>query len=111
MSDLLAIVRNLNRLAAVNRAGLLDTPAEEPFDRFTRLATRIFKTPVALVSIVDAERQFFKSAIGLPEPWQSGVKRRSVIHSASMRWRWRNRSSSLTRGKTRSTATIQLSAI
>jgi len=71
MSDLLAIVRNLNRLAAVHRAGLLDTPPDEPFDRFTRLATRIFKTPVALVSIVDAERQFFKSAIGLPEPWQS----------------------------------------
>src|SRR6476620_5575805 len=71
MSDLLAIVRNLNRLAAVQRTGLLDTPAEEPFDRFTRLATRIFKTPVALVSIVDADRQFFKSATGLPEPWQS----------------------------------------
>jgi GAF domain-containing protein len=71
MSDLLAIVRNLNRLAAVQRAGLLDTPAEESFDRFTRLATRIFKTPVALVSIVDADRQFFKSATGLPEPWQS----------------------------------------
>jgi len=71
MSDLLAIVRNLNRLAAVQRTGLLDTPAEEPFDRFTRLATRMFKTPVALVSIVDDDRQFFKSAIGLPEPWQS----------------------------------------
>src|SRR4029450_9559314 len=71
MSDLLAIVRNLNRLSAVQRSGLLDTPAEEPFDRYTRLATRIFKTPVALVSIVDADRQFFKSAIGLPEPWQS----------------------------------------
>src|SRR4026208_2337393 len=71
MSDLLAIVRNLNRLAAVQRSGLLDTPAEEPFDRYTRLATRIFKTPVALVSIVDADRQFFKSAVGLSEPWQS----------------------------------------
>jgi len=71
MSDLLAIVRNLNRMAAVHRAGLLDSPPEEPFDRYTRLATRIFKTPVALVSIVDADRQFFKSATGLPEPWQS----------------------------------------
>jgi GAF domain-containing protein len=71
MSDLLAIVRNLNRLAAVQHSGLLDTPPEETFDRFTRLATRIFKTPVALVSIVDSDRQFFKSAIGLEEPWQS----------------------------------------
>ena len=71
MSDLLAIVRNLNRLAAVQRTGLLDTPPEESFDRFTRLATRMFKTPVALVSLVDADRQFFKSGIGLPEPWQT----------------------------------------
>jgi GAF domain-containing protein len=71
MSDLLAIVRNLNRLAAVQRTGLLDTAPEEPFDRFTRLATRMFKAPVALVSIVDSDRQFFKSAIGLPEPWQT----------------------------------------
>lgn len=72
MSDLLDIVRNLNRLAAVHRSGLLDTAPEEAFDRFTRLATRIFKTPVALVSIVDADRQFFKSATGLlPEPWHT----------------------------------------
>jgi GAF domain-containing protein len=63
MSDLLAIVRNLNRLAVLGRTGLLDTPAEEPFDRL--------KTPVALVSLVDRDRQFFKSAAGLPEPWQS----------------------------------------
>ena len=71
MSDLLAIVRNLNRIAALGRTGLLDTPAEEPFDRLTRLATRLLKTPVALVSLVDRNRQFFKSAVGLPEPWRS----------------------------------------
>jgi GAF domain-containing protein len=71
MSDLLAIVHNLNRLAALARTGLLDSPAEEPFDRLTRLAARIIKAPVALVSLVDRERQFFKSAVGLPEPWRS----------------------------------------
>ena len=71
MSDLLEIVRNLNRIAALGRTGLLDTPAEEPFDRLTRLATRLLKTPVALVSLVDRNRQFFKSAVGLPEPWRS----------------------------------------
>lgn len=71
MSDLLAIVHNLNRLAALARTGLLDSPPEEPFDRLTRLATRLLKTPVALVSLVDRDRQFFKSAIGLPEPWQT----------------------------------------
>jgi GAF domain-containing protein len=61
----------MNRLAALRRTGLLDSPAEEPFDRLTRLASRLFKTPVALVSLVDADRQFFKSAVGLPEPWQT----------------------------------------
>jgi GAF domain-containing protein len=71
MSDLLAIVHNLNRLATLGRTGLLDTPPEEPFDRLTRLATRLLKAPVALVSLVDRDRQFFKSAIGLPEPWQT----------------------------------------
>lgn len=71
MSDLLAIIRNLNRLAALERTRLLDTPPEEPFDRLTRLASRLLKTPVALVSLVDRDRQFFKSAVGLPEPVRS----------------------------------------
>ncbi len=57
------------RLAVLMAANLLDTPEEETFDRFTRLASAILKTPVALVSLVDRQRQFFKSSIGLPEPW------------------------------------------
>lgn len=71
MSDLLAIVQNLNRLAVLGRTGLLDSPREEAFDRLTRLATRIVKTPIALVSLVDRDRQFFKSVVGLPEPWRT----------------------------------------
>jgi GAF domain-containing protein len=71
MSDLLAIVRNLNRLAVLERTGLLDSPAEESFDRLTRLAARLVKTPVSLVSLVDRDRQFFKSMVGLGEPWRS----------------------------------------
>jgi GAF domain-containing protein len=71
VSELLEIVHNLNRLAELQRTALLDTPPEEPFDRLTRLATRLCKTPVALVSLVDTDRQFFKSAQGLPEPWRS----------------------------------------
>lgn len=71
MSDLLAVVRNLNRLAVLANTGLLDSPPEEPFDRLTRLAARIVKTPVALVSLVDRDRQFFKSLVGLPEPWRT----------------------------------------
>jgi GAF domain-containing protein len=71
MSDLLGIVRNLNRLAALERTQLLDSPPEEPFDRLTRLASRLLRTPVALVSLVDRDRQFFKSAVGLQEPYST----------------------------------------
>jgi signal transduction histidine kinase len=59
------------RLAALHATALLDSPAEEAFDRLTRLATRLLHVPVALVSLVDEDRQFFKSCIGLPEPWAS----------------------------------------
>jgi diguanylate cyclase len=51
------------RLAVLTAANLLDTPEEETFDRFTRLASAILNTPVALVSLVDRERQFFKSSV------------------------------------------------
>lgn len=57
--------------AALRATGLLDAPAEERFDRLTRLARRLLNTPVALVSLLDADRQFFLSAQGLPEPWAS----------------------------------------
>ena len=69
--DPLAAVRDVARLAALWRLALLDTPAEEAFDRLTRLTTRLLDVPVALVSLVDADRQFFKSGLGLPEPWAS----------------------------------------
>jgi PAS domain S-box-containing protein len=56
------------RLAAVRRTSLLDTPPEEAFDRLTRLAANLLGTPVSLLSLVEENRQFFKSATGLPEP-------------------------------------------
>ena len=59
----------LERLAVLEAAALLDTPPEETFDQFTRLASLILQVPVALVSLVDPNRQFFKSSVGLPEPW------------------------------------------
>src|SRR6185312_9431891 len=60
-----------DRLAAVRRTALLDTPPEESFDRITRMAARLLGAPIALVSLVTDDRQFFKSATGLPEPWAS----------------------------------------
>ncbi|MFL5860361.1 MAG: GAF domain-containing protein [Solirubrobacteraceae bacterium] len=44
-------------------------PAEESFDRLARLAARVVGAPVALVTAVDRDRQYFKSCLGLPEPW------------------------------------------
>uniref|UniRef100_A0A6B2L196 Histidine kinase n=1 Tax=Arcella intermedia TaxID=1963864 RepID=A0A6B2L196_9EUKA len=44
---------------------VLDTPPDLPFDRITSLASRLFKVPIALVSLVDAHRQWFKSRYGL----------------------------------------------
>ena len=60
------------RLAAVRRTGLLDSPAEEPFDRLTRLAAKLLKVPVTFISLLDADRDFYKSASGFPEPLASG---------------------------------------
>ena len=57
------------RLRGLRLAKLLDTPPEASFDRLTQLASRICDAPVALVSLVDDVRQFFKSQVGLPEPW------------------------------------------
>jgi PAS domain S-box-containing protein len=59
------------RLQALRRTKLLDSIAEEEFDRLVRLAVRVLRVPVALVSLVDSERQFFKSCLGLGEPWAS----------------------------------------
>jgi len=53
------------RLQALRAQAILDTPAEERFDRLTRLAQHMLGTPIALVSLVDAERQWFKSRQGL----------------------------------------------
>ena len=53
------------RLKALRSLDVLDTPSEERFDRLTRLAKRMFDVPIALVSLVDEDRQWFKSCIGL----------------------------------------------
>jgi diguanylate cyclase (GGDEF)-like protein len=53
------------RLATLKSLSLLDTPAEERFDRVTRMARRMFGVPIALVSIIDEDRQWFKSRQGI----------------------------------------------
>lgn len=69
------MVRRSKPLSAVQPSirelRLIDAEAEPSFDRLTGLASRVLEAPVALVSIVEeeADRQFFKSQVGLTEPW------------------------------------------
>jgi diguanylate cyclase (GGDEF)-like protein len=53
------------RIAALRALNILDTAPEERFDRLTRLAKRLFDVPIALVSLVDENRQWFKSCTGI----------------------------------------------
>ena len=66
-----AAARDPDRLEALHATGLLDTDVSPSFDRLARVASHVLNAPVALVSLVGADRQFFKSCLGLPEPWAS----------------------------------------
>lgn len=69
--DAAAAVEDKDRLDALHATGLLDTDLSPSFDRLARLAANVLHAPVALVSLVDADREYFKSCLGLPEPWAS----------------------------------------
>jgi len=56
---------DLERVAFLQSLLILDTDSEESFDRITKAASKLFNCPICLVSLVDAERQWFKSCIGL----------------------------------------------
>jgi diguanylate cyclase (GGDEF)-like protein len=57
-------VDEASRVAQLRLLSILDTEPEERFDRLTRLAKRLFSVPMAMVSLVDADRQWFKSSVG-----------------------------------------------
>jgi len=58
-------VNEAARLAALERYAILDTDPEQSFDDLTLLASFIFKTPIAMISLIDGDRQWFKSRVGL----------------------------------------------
>jgi diguanylate cyclase (GGDEF)-like protein/PAS domain S-box-containing protein len=56
------------RVASLCALGILDTPSEQRFDRFTTIAAAAFSVPISLVSLIDVDRQWFKSRFGLAAP-------------------------------------------
>jgi PAS domain S-box-containing protein len=72
-------VRSRARLDALESTVLLDTDTEEDFDQLTRLAARLTAAPIALISLVDDHRQFFKSGVGLGDPM--AVRETPLTHS------------------------------
>ena len=69
-----------DRLRALERADLLDSPPEEPFDRLARLTAQLLDVPVVLMSIVDRQRQFFKAQVGLTAPLNT-TRQTPISHS------------------------------
>ena len=65
------------RVAALHASCLLFTPDDVALDRITAMARRHFQTSIALISLVDAQQQWFKSCIGLP----IRVKSRLIINA------------------------------
>ncbi len=80
LGRLSSLIHDPDRLAVLEATGLLDSQPEETFDRLTRLACKILSVPVSLLSLVDRNRQFFKSYVGLPEPWAT-QRQTSLSHS------------------------------
>lgn len=74
--------RSLGSVTPAAARALLDTPPEDVFDNFTRLASQLLHAPVSLVSLIDFDgnRQFFKSQCGLPVPW-SETRQTPLSHS------------------------------
>lgn len=68
------------RLAAIESTGLVGVREDPILHRLTRLAARALGAPVALLSLVGADRQFFASSWGLPEPWASD-RGTDLLHS------------------------------
>ena len=56
-----------DRLTELTRLHLLDGASEEVFDRITKKLARVFDVPIALITLIDRDRQWFKSHIGLPD--------------------------------------------
>ena len=73
-------LREPQRLDAVKRTGLVDGPRDQGLETLARLCANVLDVPVALISLVEADRQFFAACHGLPEPW-AGERQTRLSHS------------------------------
>ncbi|MFC2991289.1 sensor domain-containing diguanylate cyclase [Halomonas tibetensis] len=64
-NDVCKLFDEKERLAELHSLDILDTPADKYFDRYTHLMSEIFKVPMAAVSLIDEDRQWFKSSVGV----------------------------------------------
>lgn len=72
------------RMAALATADVLDTAPSRLQDSITRIAAELLAVPVTLLSIVDHDRQFFKSQVGLPNPW--AADRQTPLSHSFCQW-------------------------
>ena len=75
-----AVIGDPRRLEALAATGLMDSGPEASFERITRLASGILDAPVALVSLVGEDRQYFKSCLGLSGRWAE-ARQTPLTHS------------------------------
>ena len=73
--------RRTERLRELDELRILDTLPEDAFDRITAKVAKIFEVPIALVSFIDHDRQWFKSAVGLPSDFEES---RAIPRAASV---------------------------
>jgi hypothetical protein len=76
-------MRERERLAAVRRYSILDTPPEGAFDRVTAIAARLLRVPIAIISIVDHDRIWFNLA--RESSWRKSIENWACAHRASCR--------------------------
>jgi diguanylate cyclase (GGDEF)-like protein len=75
------------RIGALHALNLLDTEPEERFDRITRLAQRVFGTSMSAFTLVDSDRQWFKSKVGMTsdeDPLETGFCPHAILASRTM---------------------------
>src|SRR5689334_14952204 len=66
-TPLATAISDPERLALLRRTRLLDSPPEPAFDRLTRIASRLLEAPISLVTLIEEDRQYFLSCVGLPD--------------------------------------------